>query len=118
MSKWREYDHATHGFTCPRCGRKSYHPEDARHGYCAACHDYTGGDVVKATMTTVDGKHVLVLGLTRENTKRLHDGLPIPIEVHEVDPRLPELTVLLMVGESEAAIMAELRAGTAQGGGQ
>jgi hypothetical protein len=29
-------------FTCPRCGRTSYHPEDARQGYCGACHDWTG----------------------------------------------------------------------------
>jgi anaerobic ribonucleoside-triphosphate reductase len=30
------------GFTCPRCGRTSYHPDDRRHGYCGACHDWTG----------------------------------------------------------------------------
>ena len=28
-------------FTCPRCGRTSYHPEDIRWGYCGNCHDYT-----------------------------------------------------------------------------
>lgn len=30
------------GYTCPRCGRTSYHPEDLYHGYCGACHDFTG----------------------------------------------------------------------------
>lgn len=30
------------GFTCPRCLRTSYHPEDRREGYCGACHDFTG----------------------------------------------------------------------------
>jgi len=25
-------------FTCPRCGRVSYHPEDVRQRYCGACH--------------------------------------------------------------------------------
>lgn len=25
-------------FTCPQCGRTSHHPDDARHGYCGACH--------------------------------------------------------------------------------
>lgn len=30
------------GFTCPRCGKTSYHPEDLRHGYCGACHAFTG----------------------------------------------------------------------------
>ena len=29
-------------FTCPRCGRTSAHPMDAREGYCGACHDWTG----------------------------------------------------------------------------
>jgi hypothetical protein len=30
------------GFTCPRCGRTSHHPDDVREGYCGACHDWTG----------------------------------------------------------------------------
>jgi hypothetical protein len=29
-------------FTCPRCKRTSYNPNDAREGYCGACHDFTG----------------------------------------------------------------------------
>lgn len=29
-------------FTCPKCGRKSWHPEDKRQGYCGACHEFTG----------------------------------------------------------------------------
>lgn len=29
-------------FTCPRCSRTSYHPQDKQYGYCGACHDYTG----------------------------------------------------------------------------
>lgn len=29
-------------FTCPRCSRTSHHPEDERHGYCGACHWWTG----------------------------------------------------------------------------
>lgn len=28
-------------FTCPRCQRTSYHPEDIRQGYCGNCHDWT-----------------------------------------------------------------------------
>lgn len=28
-------------FTCPRCGRDSWHPEDAVNGYCGACHAFT-----------------------------------------------------------------------------
>jgi len=29
-------------FTCPTCSRTSHHPDDKKHGYCAACHAYTG----------------------------------------------------------------------------
>jgi hypothetical protein len=29
-------------FTCPRCARVSHHPKDREHGYCGACHDFTG----------------------------------------------------------------------------
>ena len=29
-------------FTCPECERTSHHPEDARQGFCGACHDWTG----------------------------------------------------------------------------
>lgn len=28
-------------FTCPICGRTSWHPQDVEHGYCGACHAYT-----------------------------------------------------------------------------
>lgn len=40
------------GFTCPRCGRISYHPDDTRHGYCGACHDFTGTDRLGARDNT------------------------------------------------------------------
>lgn len=29
-------------FACPKCGRTSANPDDAREGYCGACHDWTG----------------------------------------------------------------------------
>lgn len=25
-------------FTCPHCGKTSYHPEDIKHSYCGNCH--------------------------------------------------------------------------------
>lgn len=28
-------------FTCPKCRRTSYSPDDIREGYCGACHDYS-----------------------------------------------------------------------------
>ena len=29
-------------FCCPRCQMTSHHPKDEEHGYCGACHDFTG----------------------------------------------------------------------------
>jgi len=65
--------------------------------------------VIKATLLMKDGTSMLVLGLSRENTNRLHEGKPIPVKVAEVDPRLPELTVLIIAGETEDAIIAEVQ---------
>jgi len=31
-------------FTCPRCGRTSWNPNDVREGYCGGCHDWTRGE--------------------------------------------------------------------------
>lgn len=54
-------------FTCPRCGRTSPHPEDARQGYCGACHDFAAGSVyyasAEAMFADLDG-----LPVTREPT--------------------------------------------------
>jgi hypothetical protein len=37
--------------TCPRCGRTSHHPDDAREGFCGACRDWTSppADVGRVT---------------------------------------------------------------------
>ena len=63
----------------------------------------------KATVKLGDGRSVLVLGLSRENTRRLHAGQPIEVRTADVDPRLPELTLWLVAGETEEAIGAMLR---------
>ena len=31
-------------FTCPRCSMTSHHPKDEEQGYCARCHEFTGGE--------------------------------------------------------------------------
>lgn len=36
-----DIDAVLEGFTCPKCKRTSYHPEDKRQGYCGACHEFT-----------------------------------------------------------------------------
>jgi hypothetical protein len=28
-------------YRCPRCGKTSHSEQDAKHGYCGACHDFT-----------------------------------------------------------------------------
>lgn len=38
----RDLDIEAPAFTCPKCGATSFHPLDARYGYCGRCHDYTG----------------------------------------------------------------------------
>ncbi len=41
--KWVEMGNANVvTFTCPQCGAISYNPNDAQHGYCGACHAFTG----------------------------------------------------------------------------
>ena len=65
--------------------------------------------MLKATLKLCDGESVLLLGLSRENTQRLHNGQPIEVKVAEVDPRLPKLTLLIMAGETEQEMEAELR---------
>lgn len=65
--------------------------------------------MIRATMKTRDGRYVLMLGLSRENTKRLHAGMPILVDAHEVDDRMPELQIVILAGETEDDITAELR---------
>jgi hypothetical protein len=48
-------------FTCPDCGRTSWNPNDAREGYCGACH------AVTATQTA---------SLSGSNSERQSVGLP------------------------------------------
>ena len=33
-----------HPFTCPKCGRTSFNPNDARNRYCGACHKFFEGE--------------------------------------------------------------------------
>lgn len=64
--------------------------------------------MIKATGGSKDGTPLLILGLSRLNTEKLLDGQPIHVRVDHVDPRLPALNVVLMGGETEEDIAAEL----------
>lgn len=48
------YNAGVPSFRCPICGRVSYNPNDAtaaawaaEHGYCGACHAFTGDEVTR-----------------------------------------------------------------------
>jgi hypothetical protein len=53
---------------------------------------------------------VLILGLSDENWRRLRAGQPISVDLGELEPGLRTGRVLLLAGETEAAIMDDLRA--------
>lgn len=67
--------------------------------------------MIKAAGQTGDGKPLLLLGLSGENITRLVAGEPINItSAWMVEMGLPELTIALVYGRTEEAIMVELRA--------
>lgn len=33
-------------FVCPRCGKRSWNPNDREHGYCARCRWWTGSELL------------------------------------------------------------------------
>lgn len=63
--------------------------------------------MIKATGRTGDGDTLLILGLSRTNTERLLAGKPI--KVNGLDVGLPGIQVILLGGETEEAITAELQ---------
>jgi hypothetical protein len=66
--------------------------------------------MLKAVLSLEAGsRQVLVLGLERANTDRMHAGDPIRVVSDDVDPRLPHLEVVIMAGEDNDAMVAELR---------
>jgi hypothetical protein len=88
-------------FTCPQCGRTSFHPKDAEYGYCGACRAFTGGyvtfrldagpDTVFAesaaagligTTATIEGHACPVLGATLvDGGRALEATVDVPWEV-------------------------------------
>lgn len=65
--------------------------------------------MIKASGGGADGVPFLLLGLSAENCRRLIAGQPIVVRADHVDPRLPRINVILVGGETEDAIAAELR---------
>jgi hypothetical protein len=65
--------------------------------------------MIQATGGGADGTPFLLLGLSAENCRRLVAGMPIAVRADLVDPRLPKVRVILVGGETEDDIAAELR---------
>jgi len=64
--------------------------------------------MIRARAMGTDGRHVLVLGLSRGNVERLLDGQPIRVTGESVG--IPDLaSVLIVFGETEAVLEAEMR---------
>lgn len=64
--------------------------------------------MIKAVTTTTDGRPAVFLGLSRENTTRLHEGKPIVVRLRELHLGLPDLDVMLIAGETEDDIAEDL----------
>ena len=62
--------------------------------------------MIKASAKTVDGKTLLIFGLSRRNTEELLKGRPIAID--GADLGVPSILVLIMGGETEDAMEKEL----------
>ena len=99
-------------FTCPLCGRVSHHPDDVSHGYCGACHEFTGEGITRALITAtgiftqalaaaISGREIslarlaaaLTPGEIRAVIERAQDeGLPqLPAEDWQALPAVPAL---------------------------
>ena len=76
-------------FTCPRCARVSYSPQDERQGYCGACCDWTGRDLVSGVrIETVSVGEFQIRLVT--------------------DPEVPAGEVRLVSGESRRPVLLPL----------
>ena len=65
--------------------------------------------MIKAVAGSKDQPTVL-LGLSRQNTDGLHANRPIPVRLRDLHPDLPDLTIVLLGGETEEDIVEDLRA--------
>lgn len=69
--------------------------------------------MIRASAPTADGGTLIVLGLTPGNLRRLREGQPIYVDAAELGAPAG-VKVAIMFGQTERAIVAELRAGGIQ----
>lgn len=66
--------------------------------------------MIKALSRLPDGTiNLMILGLSRENCTSLLDGKPIAVKMRELSTDLPDISILIVGGETEDAIAAELQ---------
>jgi hypothetical protein len=64
--------------------------------------------VIKAVAARRDGGSTVFLGLSLENTKRLHKDMPIKVNLYELDPRLPNIDIVIFGGDDEDEMTRKL----------
>lgn len=98
---------STPSFTCPKCRKTSWHPDDVQNGYCGHCHEFVSVDgfVTVPTLAELsaeglawpapDGRwgigkagHALLGDVLRENGRRgaLLELERKPVESRELPP--------------------------------
>lgn len=65
--------------------------------------------MIKAVATAADGRTAVYLGLSRQNTTRLHDNQPIIVRLRQLHADLPDLDIVLLAGDTEEDIVEDLR---------
>jgi hypothetical protein len=68
--------------------------------------------VIRAGAPTSDGGQLVLLGITPARLRDLKDGQPIYVECDDLG--LPRVRIVLVFGQTERAIIAEMRAAGAE----
>lgn len=66
--------------------------------------------MIKAAGTRQGGGQFVAFGLSDENWARLRAGKPILVNLREMHPELPELSVMLLGGDTEDSLAEDFRA--------
>lgn len=64
--------------------------------------------MIKAVGTDGQGKTMVFLGLSKENTRRLLKGYHMVVDLQELDSRLPDVAVVLLGGQTEQELSSRL----------
>lgn len=93
-------------FTCPKCQKTSHHPEDARHGYCANCHDFTASP--PGAIPNAGETHVFVDGIVAARDKEPYVRLMVngeKVQLNIAEAHKVARDLIVMAGRTEADAM-------------